>query len=665
MQRRRGKENFDFKGCELKKVFTIFVFFLFFSSFSGDLNYWYKDYNWKDAAKYNKFSKREIKLLKKNKYFLSNESTYQCFELYLDGYMLPYLGYIEDKKEKKAILDEYKYKNFPILLTVDSVINTFNVLLSETFYSIELNNSANFQSLISKLNNSYFNFKNNKKSDINKSNADRKISIVFETILKILNDDYVIQNTDYVDLINEEVIKIKNYKIKSKPNWLGKSVNSLGFIDYSKCKPMGFYLKEEFLSKYFMAVSWVQQINFDLNDEIDSKILFILKDLISKTFGLYDKVFYQFYKNSCIYFNDKNQLTLNDLSELNYSELEKMKAEKKKGMIFKIVAKYETPDYLFFEKLLNESQSDSKIHASGIDIAALINSETLKKSKPLRKYVNNKSNSILKDNKFLENDGSYYSNYLKLLRNYLNSKNNNKFHEIYKNWEIKKVNTALSGFVQFKHIFQLQSKFSAVVAPITIVPPGIVEPAPQFYEELNTLLNKITYSYKSSHFDNYENKMDILNRWKNMKEIILKLQILSLKQLSDIEFSDIDFRFIKEYGEKLAYCMFYDGNSYYAPKDDAPKSIELYTMYYPKKTIVKNAAIGRPCLIYVLYPFNGKKIIFRGAVFPYYEYESEKRVNDKEWKELLDSKSRPDLPQWLKQIVGKEGKFNPKIIKIH
>ena len=47
--------------------------------------------------------------------------------------------------------------------------------------------------------------------------------------------------------------------------------------------------------------------------------------------------------------------------------------------------------------------------------------------------------------------------------------------------------------------------------------------------------------------------------------------------------------------------------------------------------------IGRARALYVLYPWKGKPILCRGAVMSYYEYPSNRRLTDLEWKGVLDS----------------------------
>jgi hypothetical protein len=75
----------------------------------------------------------------------------------------------------------------------------------------------------------------------------------------------------------------------------------------------------------------------------------------------------------------------------------------------------------------------------------------------------------------------------------------------------------------------------------------------------------------------------------------------------------------------------------------------------PNQRKLLEVGIGRAQVIYLLYAWRGGEILCRGAVMPYYEFTHDRRMNDGEWKALLDSPARPDLPDWVKPIYGSAG----------
>jgi hypothetical protein len=138
--------------------------------------------------------------------------------------------------------------------------------------------------------------------------------------------------------------------------------------------------------------------------------------------------------------------------------------------------------------------------------------------------------------------------------------------------------------------------------------------------------------------------------WHRLGTVARRLETLAHKQLRGVEFDEEEKRFILGYGVQLGHLMFYDGNSYYAPKDDAPRVVDVYVNNWEEKVL--EVGIGRPRAIYVLYPYKGGEVLCRGAVMPYYEFPSGERLTDEQWKTLLDSKDSPDVPDWAKPIIG-------------
>lgn len=132
------------------------------------------------------------------------------------------------------------------------------------------------------------------------------------------------------------------------------------------------------------------------------------------------------------------------------------------------------------------------------------------------------------------------------------------------------------------------------------------------------------------------------NRWKKLFQLSSKLESLAHKQLRGLDWSAADAHFIREYGESLAYVMLYDGNSWLNPTDDAPRIAGISSNPITRQT--QQIAIGRPVAIYVLYPWKGTRILCRGAILPYHEFESPTVLNDTEWKEMEPNHPQPE---WL------------------
>lgn len=132
--------------------------------------------------------------------------------------------------------------------------------------------------------------------------------------------------------------------------------------------------------------------------------------------------------------------------------------------------------------------------------------------------------------------------------------------------------------------------------------------------------------------------------WAKLASVCTTLEKLANKQLRGVEFRAEEHQFLKSYGPTLAKVMFYGGNSYLHPQDDAPRIVDVHS----QRGQVREVGIGRPRVIWVVYPWKGNDVLCRGAVLSYHEFASPDRLTDNEWLKLLDSPKAPEQPEWVK-----------------
>lgn len=96
--------------------------------------------------------------------------------------------------------------------------------------------------------------------------------------------------------------------------------------------------------------------------------------------------------------------------------------------------------------------------------------------------------------------------------------------------------------------------------------------------------------------------------------------------------------------------MFYGGNAYLTPQDDAPRVVDVFDNL--QKGGYLHVGIARPRKLYVLYPWKGRHVLCEGAVLPYYEFVATSRLTDESWKARLDSAERPSIPEWFAPVVN-------------
>lgn len=140
-------------------------------------------------------------------------------------------------------------------------------------------------------------------------------------------------------------------------------------------------------------------------------------------------------------------------------------------------------------------------------------------------------------------------------------------------------------------------------------------------------------------------------KWQDFASLCLKLDELANKQLHHQPLSDADNQFYYDFGRTLASFMGYDSNEFNDVHDDAPRIADIYSN--PQTGQVMEVGIGRPLVMYLLYPYSGKLILTHGAVLPYYEFASGERLNDQSWADLLQTPTAPAPPDWLQGVTSK------------
>ncbi len=143
---------------------------------------------------------------------------------------------------------------------------------------------------------------------------------------------------------------------------------------------------------------------------------------------------------------------------------------------------------------------------------------------------------------------------------------------------------------------------------------------------------------------------DLESLWENFESVSRRLELIAHKQLRGAELNKSETAFIKSYGSEIAYIMFYGASAYMNPRDDAPRVIDVYSN--PDRRGYLHVGVARPRTLYVLYPWQDNTVLCEGAVMPYYEFLDKAPLTDAEWKEKLDSATRPPIPKWLSPVVS-------------
>jgi hypothetical protein len=141
--------------------------------------------------------------------------------------------------------------------------------------------------------------------------------------------------------------------------------------------------------------------------------------------------------------------------------------------------------------------------------------------------------------------------------------------------------------------------------------------------------------------------------WARLAQVCLRLALVAQRQLDGKPHTNRDKAWLGNLGEVLAKTMLYEANSFLTPRDDAPRIARISSD--PRDGSVFHAGIGRPRVMYVLYPSQGRKILCRGVVMPYHELSATKTITDSEWIQRFKASSRPAMPEWLSGLVPVNG----------
>jgi hypothetical protein len=494
-----------------------------------------------------------------------------------------------------------------------------------------------------------------------------------------MNNSFKFDDKELDEIINGEIKKITEAKIVEKPEWLGKPERDFMALDYSRYKPRGFYTKSEKLKRYFRAVSWLQSIPFRVsNDEEFLAILMLGNTIKFKMLGNNRNKYERFFNAFSSFIGAKDDWDL--LKAAKESEITmdcNFLAKKREKLIkearscggilkindqirfapeesnqvaelnFRILSAYQTPDGMLFQQT-TDRRFFKRSFPEGLEICAALGSKFAESK--IESSEKEKLIKVIDENKKILKGSSLYLLYLNSLKALLEEPDP-VAPGFMKNdaWKAKSCNTALAGWSQLRHIWALQAKQNEDYFCSFSPPLGFVEPNTEFWGRMADLAAETWKKFELAGAFKKRSKLNIQMLWYKLENICRRLETISHKQLRKIELNESETDFIRYYGASIAEIMFYDGNSYEDPNDDAPRIVDVFSN--SEKGGYLHVGISRPRKIYVLYPWKGKDILCVGAVLPYYEFVNNTRLTDSEWKKKLDSNSRPSILKWQEPIV--------------
>lgn len=721
-------------------------------------------YDWRTVARFAGLRDEELAQLDRDKLLLEDIALRQSFE----AYTMP---------------------RGPVFITSDATLNAFHVLFEDGFRELELRRAftlrRQLENVVTKAR-AQMASKRNVFSVEELRPGWRHAQFVIGPALRLLGTPGDFFDADAREEIERQVDKIRAADRVELPSWLAPHSRTLLAIDYRACKPVGFYTGSESLQNYFRAVRWLQSVPFRADRDNELTAIGLLGYATMEDYRQAHAFFreyhallgrpddptlpdaaYEFQNFLSTFGKEKiwsgklaatrhwllrSALPSSDWKKLNDTlRLPPDVTDKLAEIQFRVLSAARLPDSLTLAHLSAPGRLPS-----GLAVAALLGSDFARRQ--LAHLEPAKLDAALAlaredwhptKNRERHTSPSLYDRYLDTLAA-LHVPAEPDAPAFMRNdaWAAKSCLTTLASWAQMRHTFTLQAKQSIHYFGLVDVPPGFVEPNPEFFRRLADLveftersldeaevflpsaaldaerlrsaandlealglhvpgssvatLERLTPEQQKRYHaavgaleasdaephpavvdpgdtpeEFQKNHRELIatlrqraaalasgetnpaaqrsssrKRWDTLKSVTRRLEALAHKQLRQQPWSIDEERFIRGFGEQLAFVHGYFGNSWLTPRDDAPRWATVASD--PATDTNLAVATGRARLIRVLYPYRGGEVLCTGAVMSYYEYpEKSRALTDEEWKTKLDSAAPPPLPAWLSPFLAR------------
>jgi len=218
-------------------------------------------------------------------------------------------------------------------------------------------------------------------------------------------------------------------------------------------------------------------------------------------------------------------------------------------------------------------------------------------------------------------------------------------------WVDKQLSTALGSWTELRHDTILYAKQS-YTAELPSLPPlvkGYVEPVPALYARLASLCQMMLTGLDSR--DLLSSFME--NKLQTLKDFLLDLQTISIKELEGTALSVEEYRLIERSGDLLGYIVELPTDDWLVSDADDDMAVIADVHTDPNDGLVLEEGVGRPMVILAAVSIEGQVVLTRGATFSYYEFTwpMDDRLTDESWQDMLEQGEAPALPTWTQSFV--------------
>ncbi len=198
---------------------------------------------WQEDARKRGLSNAEIAILEKNEILLTNLEYRQIYEAYLRP-------------------------DISVLITSDSLLNAYHVLLEESIVQIEASQVSRLNDILRMILKDLktLRFSVQDQPELNAA-AQRRARLVIGIAVRLLDKSFSLGDAELDEILDAESARIEAAEVEYMPKWLGVPSPALPAVHYSRFRPRSFYTRNVQLERYFRAVSWLQAIPFRIDQD--------------------------------------------------------------------------------------------------------------------------------------------------------------------------------------------------------------------------------------------------------------------------------------------------------------------------------------------------------------------------------------------------------------
>jgi hypothetical protein len=335
-------------------------------------------------------------------------------------------------------------------------------------------------------------------------------------------------------------------------------------------------------------------------------------------------------------------------------------------------------DSMVLSRVVYDSVKARRLIPSSLDVmAALGNNEALSLLEPeitKFRYAPQLFASRRAIDAFFEKpQTSFHHRWLSALRLLDDVSDNANFPKVMKTtaWQRKTLQTQLAAWAQVRRDNVLYAAQSYSGFALCDYPKGYVEPYPEFYQSLSNTLESMEQSLRELRLSldskkpivpNTQSSRELFNAsayFKRAGEILNQLEALTQKELRGEAFTKNEETFLRSTIQSKVVSA-------------GCTSTTVYTGWYPELIYGKDAIAFEPVIadvhssqvgileegvghneLIVAAIDNGKDLaLYVGPTYTHYEFVSDSRLTDDEWKEKLLGAKLPSRPSWVKPLLA-------------